>query len=579
MLSEQTGKIAGYKYLKDNWSKNQVRDAVKQFKKDFPKATKEDLNDYKEKLEAKKSYDGYVPWEDSETELGKRDLREIASRVRKLVGTPDVFRRGLWTPWLNNIFLFSNVNKEGMASMWRAYKEDPMLYAWKTIQYNILPSALLAAYYSMWASEDEKRKWEGIPKYYKDHYLTIPLLGSLGVTKDNKTNFIAIPLDYEGQYWHFLVQRMIDAYRFKSKRSEAVYDVIEERVPFGLPGKSNPLYSDVIKPLFSYYAKGQNPIDDYTGRPVLSQRRYAAGGGYAAGGLVRHMWNSLGGKSIYYWRDQDYPGVKTDFEEITSIPPFNLLNVFFKQSNRGFLEQQSIEKEERDFKEGRQKMREYRKLKRDFSPNKTYSEEAAREVHARWIAEGYYDDRDEIPTFSEFNTQFRYRKTGEPFLDSLLVPGMTSPEKGKILVDFYNTLSAPQFEKIYEELKQRNIINPEFRLKNFEEGLRTGDASLSFYHLHRWYLEYGTPRQYRSALMRMNPYYTPNKKKKYELEQTIKMFPGYGRKLEERYKEYEAHLNYANKLLSVVLTPNLREQWLIKFENGNLSFRDVEQIY
>ena len=150
-VSEVTGKLAGYKYMK---KKTNLSDA------------------------------------------------DIAHRVRTRIGTPDYKRQGELQQFTNNAFLFSNVNKEGIRSAYEAFKQDKAAYVWKTIATNIMPKLVImgaAATLPEW-----KEYFDKIPNYDKRMYSIIPI----GYDRNGKAIYARIPEDYEGQFFGALAWDM-----------------------------------------------------------------------------------------------------------------------------------------------------------------------------------------------------------------------------------------------------------------------------------------------------------------------------------------------------------------------------------
>jgi hypothetical protein len=276
-VSERTGKVAGYKYLKNR------------------------------------------------TDLSER---EIAHRVRTRIGTPDVKRKGSLQWLTNNLFMFSNVNKEGIRSTYESYKQDPSAYIWKTIAMNMLPKLALAGFGAaalMSDDDDMKRLYSNIPENDMKNYTSIPLF----LTEDDKTVYLRIPDDYQGQLFGALAW---DAAQGKFVGEESVLSTLGREQPY----KLNPALELGID-LFTYYVRGKNPYDDFRGRPVIPDLAYQTGGKEAHKAMLKHAWSTLGGNAIYrpsYNINRD----KASIEKILSTPPFNVLGEFIRISDRGVSE-------------------------------------------------------------------------------------------------------------------------------------------------------------------------------------------------------------------------------------------------
>jgi hypothetical protein len=273
-VSEQTGKVAGYKYLK-----------------------------YRTGLPPK----------------------ALAHRVRSRISTPDVKRQGALQQITNNIFMFSNVGKEGIRSSWESFKEDKAGYIWKTIATNIMPKLILAGA-AISGGIYFKKVLAGISDYDKKHYTIIPLW----LTDDGKSVYIRIPEDYQGQLFGALIWDIIHG-RITGK--DGAIKTLSEALPYQL----HPALQ-VGSDLFQYYIMGNNPQDEYRGRPVIPNLAYETGGIEAHKAMARHAWRNVGGKLIYE-PPFDIEKKRSTSEEILNTFPFSIIGTFIKISDRGQAEQ------------------------------------------------------------------------------------------------------------------------------------------------------------------------------------------------------------------------------------------------
>lgn len=256
-----------------------------------------------------------------------RSEKERAHVVRSRIGTPDFKRQGEWQQVTNNLFMFSNVGKEGIRAHVETYRENPQAYIWKTVATNFLPKAVLAAGASGAFGSYYQKVIAGIPEYDKSNYTIIPLY----LDDNGKSVYLRIPEDYEGQFFGALAWKL--AHLEIVGKGGAISTVVEQN-----PYKLMPLLS-VGKDLGDYYLRGQNPVDDFRGQQVLTDREMEAGGGVAAKKLGEHAWKNLGGSVFYDPSSDDIERQKTALEQITKTFPGNILGTFLKTSDRGISEQ------------------------------------------------------------------------------------------------------------------------------------------------------------------------------------------------------------------------------------------------
>jgi hypothetical protein len=285
-LSEITGKIAGYKYLANETTKSQ---------------------------------------------------EEIGHLVRTRIGTPDARRVGKLHRFTNNIFMFSNINKEGMRSALESFNENRGAYVWKTIMFNVMPKLVLvgaAAAGPDWLKQCIK----GIPDYDKLMYNIVPL----GISKNGKSIYLRLPEDYEGQTFGALVWSI---YQGKFTGQRGILDNVGQMSPY----KLNPLI-DVGSKLYQYFVQGLNPQDDYRGRGIVPDTAFKAGGLDSAKYMGEYTWKSLGGSVLYDPNKSEFGKDDGTIEKLLKFPPFNVLGTFLKYSDQGYSEEMYEEqgKEEKE---------------------------------------------------------------------------------------------------------------------------------------------------------------------------------------------------------------------------------------
>lgn len=255
-----------------------------------------------------------------------RSPAEISFLVRNRIGTPNVKNIAELHLLLNNLFLYSNVNKEGIRSHVSAFKENPGTYIWKTLYLNWLPKAVLfagalGAFGKYW--EDAIRR---ISEYDKAFYTCIPLY-----IWNGKTAYLRIPEDYEGQFFGALLWKILN--------TEFVGPKGAVRVLGGFnPYSWHPLI-EVGARVGDYYLKGQNPVDPDRGEYVMSPDAYTVGGADAAKEMGRYAWKNLGGSVFYDPSHDDIKREKTWVEKMLRTFPGNVLGTFLKISDYGLSEE------------------------------------------------------------------------------------------------------------------------------------------------------------------------------------------------------------------------------------------------
>lgn len=262
--------------------------------------------------------------------------KEIGHIVRTQAGSPDFLRKGHLSPLYNNIWLFSNAGKEGWRASIEAARENPLSYTWKTVKYDLMPKILMYGGATGMMGAKIKRLYDNIPDRDLANYICIPL----GLTASGKTAYIVMPHDFMGQaiagtFWQAMTATKIEDVR-------ETYNFIAGGTPYT---SLNPVVSTAINT--SRYISGINPYDSWSGRNIIPESIFRAGGGRSHLEYAKHLWNTLGGGVIYRFKHDDIDKVQTEFEELYGIPLVGTgLRRFIRVSDYGVREDLKKAKQE-----------------------------------------------------------------------------------------------------------------------------------------------------------------------------------------------------------------------------------------
>jgi DNA-binding phage protein len=390
-VSELTGKTAGYKYLKN------------------------------------------------ETDLSQAEIGHI---VRTRIGTPDAKRQGALHQLTNNIFMFSNIGKEGIRSTVESFNANRGAYVWKTMMINVLPKLALvgaAAFGPEWLKQTINK----IPEYDKQMYDVVPL----GTNREGKAVYLRIPQDYEGQLWGAIAWALAGG-RFIGPRG--VMDVVGEQSPYSL----NPILK-VSGDLYKYYIKGQNPTDDFRGQPVIPEKAFTAGGLEASKYMLKHAWSNVGLNAVYTPGSYSERSTTT-MEGLLKLPGLNVLGAFLKISDKGELERY-YEDEAAERRENAKRLLkiENRVIKSVKSKGgipttpdiiKTFQEVKK----AGLLKKG--------TTFPEFKNQyFRYASKAVSDSDLKVILKANKEDRRKLLLRFKESKPAQKYQEIVDSLRKMGV--------------------------------------------------------------------------------------------------------------------------
>ena len=235
--------------------------------------------------------------------------------VRTQVGTSDIVSGGTLTPVLNNIFLFSNSAFQGMYGSVEAFKMNPKAYMKKMLWRDVLPKAAYALAGTGLLSpmlqgsgvpedvaDEIELAYQLIDDRFKGKFEVLPLFG---LKPNGRQAFIPLPKSYEGMNIGELVYRTSqtaistvqgdweDVRKQSGKAAQAIADY-------------NPISETSILPMLQagmawieWGLLDKNPVDPFTGRPVIPHRERGKGTGVEMARMGKHTWNKLGGTAIY----------------------------------------------------------------------------------------------------------------------------------------------------------------------------------------------------------------------------------------------------------------------------------------
>jgi len=265
---------------------------------------------------------------------------ELAHKVRTLVGTPDYKRQGTLQQLSNNIAMFSNVGKEGTRSAYSAFKTDPLSYAFKTIESNILPKLMLGLAAAGALGDDLKELALAIPSWDRRSYSVIPVPARLiqwakeaGLIGQGANAYLRLPQDYEGAFWGALT------YDITQGDAKGVgKDVLSAQ-----PYKLHPMLALVVD--WGQYLSGAQPYDSFRQKDVLTreQQQYGEVQGLfnkkSLAGMGVHTYGMLGLGNIYKLDNKEFPKDQTAFERLLKITPVNAIGSYLQVNDAGRQEQ------------------------------------------------------------------------------------------------------------------------------------------------------------------------------------------------------------------------------------------------
>lgn len=263
--------------------------------------------------------------------------------TRKYVGTPNFMQKGKFTPILNEVQVFSNVQVQAVSRSLElgTSKKTASGYWFSMFFSTILPKLVMVAGATLLKvpipdpdDEDETiwvNPFDYMSEYDKSNYITIPM-GYDNTTK--KWLYLRIPMAETEQMIGSAVWKMSRTLQGEGIKTEQLAVSIAGMIPFlGLltGGQDSPFTS--ILGGWVDYTQGKNPYDDFRGRPAISQTKWAEGGSTRFTEMLKWSTNEIGLTNFVTY-DKD---LNTTYEAVLQAP---ILERMFRLSDYGITEKE-----------------------------------------------------------------------------------------------------------------------------------------------------------------------------------------------------------------------------------------------
>lgn len=372
----------------------------------------------------------------------------VGQIVRERAGTPDFRRRGAWHAITNNLFLFSNVNKEGIRAAVQAAKENPKTWWWKQLKYTALPKFLMYAGLLGLLGDEIARRYAKVSYYNMLNYIIIPI----GEDDNGKTISIRIPMSYPGQTLSALLWNVLSGKLFGRR---GLVDSAKEAQPYRLSPQFDVLWA------WMDYANGRNPQDDFTGQNVVSDQKFNAGGWRANQDMMGWSWNKLGGQLLYRYRSDDLAKTQSDLEKFTRVPPGTWLR-FLSVENTGDRERlkETVTEPIRKAEANRQLDVKDRIV--DLNNRAVKDSRRVTGSEIVWLyrdlqREGILAPTMRIKEFRHMVARYADRSMNNPAIDAV-INAASLREKRALLEEYQRTMKPDEFMRIRTALMQEGFI-------------------------------------------------------------------------------------------------------------------------
>lgn len=262
---------------------------------------------------------------------------ERAHLVRTYIGTPNFKIRGAATQISNSALIFSNIAIQGLkADLHLGTSPATRGAFWvETVKHGIMPKMLMAAgAYGLFGGEI-KEMFDAIGEYDKTQFICLPVGWEEGGEHGKRVKFIRMPLDETTRFFAGLA--------WKAAHGPNSGKDLEDWAADTLKFSAGQLVPDLgptmkIAGAVAQVAQGNNPDDDFTGRPIIREKEFEAGGAARWKGLLKWSVGQFGMAGEVARTYIDNSGTKPQTIWTPALLPG--LNRFFRVSDRGFSEAQ-----------------------------------------------------------------------------------------------------------------------------------------------------------------------------------------------------------------------------------------------
>ncbi|MCK4265412.1 hypothetical protein KAW80_03580, partial [Candidatus Babeliales bacterium] len=380
--------------------------------------------------------------------------KELYYNLRNYTGTPNWKTKGTATYITNEVFIFSNIMKEGIKSEIQIATNPTTRsgYWWKSAKYDLLPKFLMFLAAAGAFGDDLEDLYAKMSEYDKTNYITIPI-----GNKDGKAVYVRIPHDEQGRIFASILWKTLNA--MKTGNINGFQQI------FAIGAGQLPTVTPVITILGSWgqFLSGKNPYDSFRGRTLIDDTTFSAGGTPALKKMVKWTVNSFGLTQF-----TTYDPVRNDtMENIMQVTP--ILNRMIKISDYGITEEsnkaQAVEEKIRSREIVREKevITEYvNKYEDEYKSGAIDAYDIIEDVVEEILGREPETDDDfkrEKSITNKLKRAFIIEKYDARF-DSIVYGG-SNKAKNAILAKYKKDLSIDKFKELIDNLYDEGIISAE----------------------------------------------------------------------------------------------------------------------
>lgn len=391
------------------------------------------------------------------------DDRTRAWITRNYIGTPNFRTKGEISDVTNQIFIFSNIMKEGLkADMRLAFNPNTRSGWWlANFKVNIFPKMLMFAAVAGIAGQFLKDFFDKVPEYDKTNYIIVPL----GIS-NGRAVYLRIPHDESSRLFAAMLWKVLNAPQNKDMALSNIFAINAGNLPSLSP-------TIEIGSGWVTYLSGHNPFDAFRGRNILPDTAYKAGGIEAFARMVQWSFNSAGFSQFTHYDDRR----DNSFEAVLKATPgLNAVTRLIKVSDFGLTEK-TMDINKAETKESARLTLDIRNSVEKFLKGKdlntvinqasiiSKNNAAGKEIFA--ITEKLYGPkytRDNLIRVQNNLLSQAMRAENNPYVKAIL-SSQSNDAKAMILKEAKDSMSLAEYIALLDKLTKARIISKELRFK------------------------------------------------------------------------------------------------------------------
>ena len=261
---------------------------------------------------------------------------ERAHTIRALASSPAFLRMGSDNLLFNNLLLYANPIKEGWRGDYEVLTTRPIETMYKLTWNTFVPKYAMYMTLQGLYGEENKKIMEGVPEDRMKNHMIVPL----GMTADGKAVVLEFPQDETANLFGNLFFTAIN------EGSEFTPSSTLKAVTGATP-TITPMVDAAVAG--TKFLLGENYVNDFTGKNVISDDEMKAGGSAYATPALKHMSNQLGFGMVYRFKADTTTAAAGELEKILQTPGLqNSLGKFIKIYDRGYAEKREKAGEEEE---------------------------------------------------------------------------------------------------------------------------------------------------------------------------------------------------------------------------------------